>query len=342
MTPSQPARKGAQGVLLALLSASTLGSCGLARDRVASARAARLAELRALPAGALAGARELDLEVACRLAELHLLEGGSGGALAVDCSGARLAQREGGAWRLSDVLAHTSLDQALLGDGGFRRQLCIAPTSAGWTVLGEAFELDECDFALVEGASPEVQAAAAREGLARAREAMAREGLSRAQAAMAGASRLGALPTRCPSLTETPARRLGVVDRRVLEGDPEAGREVAFTHLAFRACLDPTPGAEGCSLLEPWRYALVLEVVEAERPVAVDARTFRGGQWRGFAGVVDLEAQALLCRRPVAAELTLATAPGYDYDREVGAALCEAVAELGGGKLALDPYWGCG
>lgn len=335
-----PGRRASVASIAAILSTTGAG-CGLARDRVEAAREARLAELRGLPGTALAQAEELDLEVACNLAEVHLLEGGSGGALAVDCADARLTQGAGGAWRLDHVLAHSSVDQALLGDGGFRRGLCIATTSAGWAVLGQAHELQECDFELVPGASPELQEAVAREGLARAREALARAGVARTLAAVEGAGSLAALPGRCPELEPTAARRLGVVDRGVLEGDPSAGREVDFTSPAFRACLDLASGAAGCSLVEPWRYALVLDVEEAERPVQIDAHSFRGGAWRGRAVVVDLEEGRALCQRSVEAQLTLARTPSYDYGREVGAALCAAAAELGQGRLELDPYWDC-
>ncbi len=324
------------GFLVAFLALSAAGIAVWAWQQHGALLADRNARIATLAPIVADATPVLDLNRACALAEHELLSRPVDRALRVDCSAAALEEKPGGARLLSGVLSQTKLDNALLG-GGFRLRFCLAQTATGWTIIGRPFDLDECSFTVPPGTTAERIRALATAGMAERGKALAESAIDGVRHALA--THPAFVSDVCEGLTSTSSRELGVVDARVLGGEPESGRAVNFTSQVFRACLPGAEDPEACSLREAWRYVLVLGDVQAEPARATGAREFTGGSWEGTLQLIDVASARVLCARPVSYQLRASTAPSYDYSRGVGEAVCQGVHALTEGQVSLDPFW---
>jgi hypothetical protein len=340
-------REALLGALVALFGVvASLGGTGLwLLQRVEQRRLLRLAELQE----ELPGLRALDqpdADQACALLEHHLLSRGDSGALAVDCTAAKLDETGEGVLRLAGTVHATSWDNALFG-GGFGTPHCLARTTEGWTVLGRAWDLDECAFDagdLGEGA----EAVATAERLAQARQrALAEASVARVQALTS--VRVDP-PERCEGLAPASGRAVGFVDADLLRLEPGTPTWRSLSSPAFAGCLegaDPDRFGGGCGLREPWRVVLVLHRGLDEPPALVSDDQFIGGEFAGTLQLVDLEAGDVACARVVTADLagTVVLAQGdwivNHYNQRVRAEICRAVEEMTAGAVSMDPFWGC-
>lgn len=366
----RPLLRVALAAVATLLVCAGLGAGGIAWLQ-ADAEAARDARIAALDV-ALVDVRARDSLTAadaCAIAEHHALTRPVDRALATTCHTPTFEPRGPGAGRLTGFVYGRRLDNALAG-GGFATPLCLARSAAGWEVVGDDFRIPDCVISVPEGAPDAATITRTAIGDAAARKrAVALATIEAVRSALA----LGPpAPAVCAGLPEPTGGSVTTLPDATLAGRIATGTARHFGY-GMAGCVVPEAeapdpavpslGPGPCALAERPTHVLVLDAIAEDLPASAGADTFTGGSFRATlrlvelgaveAGAVDARAVGagggrVLCERPVAfalpdSVLTLRSGTiTTEYDRGVKRALCAEVTMLGGGRVRLDPWWGCG
>ncbi|MFY0533815.1 hypothetical protein [Nannocystis pusilla] len=173
----------------------------------------------------------------------------------VECAGELVAVP--GGYKLTRVLTEPDFMS-----GKMVHDLCLG-RGQGWTVLGEAYQLDDCRSLPLGSDDPAADAA-------RNVRALVAEDVARARAAVKAALAQPAPPETCPSTA--PAEGTAHLDARRLEpGTPIPAWTNMIPHdPAFELCVDPDaadPQAEfACKQRRPWTHVIVAQVQQIEPP----------------------------------------------------------------------------
>jgi hypothetical protein len=284
----------------------------------------------------VSGLDRLDASQACVVLEYHLLT--QDRALEVYCEEATVVATGDDVLRLEGTLFAPSIDNALFG-GGYTTAHCLARTSDGWAVAGQAWDLDDCHFE-AEGASPEEQ-------VEQKRRDMAIDHIARVRSAIGSES--GA-PETCSGLEQAGGQGVTIIDTEVWSPQGVEGFWRGVTSTVAQACQEgrePSQYDLACGMREPWRYVVALAPETKEPPEMVGSDGFTGGRYRARMMIIDMETDAVACARNIELSLedTEVMARGdwirNRYHERIKETLCQEVDSMSGGQIALDPFWGC-
>lgn len=295
---------------LVVLAVALAAGVGFLVMRIQQRAAARLAELEAADLGADDTPAGL-----CAVYERERLRAGD---LAVDCAKATVVPTVEGVVRLEGAVRTRNPEQALLG-GGFRTPVCLGRGPDGWTLMGDAFELRDCQVSREGGAAEahEVERSAALALIDRVRAADRAVG----EACPAG---LGSV------------RPLTLVQSGLLDGVPG---DYVHSGTPFGACLQRELVPGSCSLREAPDFVLLLVEDRVDpRPVGPD--TYAPGAIHGRMVLVEATTGRALCGRPWEVELADPTVFGWlpaAWKERQRDALRAGVGSMG--DFRLDPWW---